>query len=70
MGRKKREAFFLPGVGYLREEEKEFLMREAAKVAPLIAAGLPLEEAKEHLLRRLREYRAAKEFFAGKAKKK
>ncbi len=68
MGRKAR--FYLPEVGYLEPDEKEIVFREARRLASLVTCGLiPPDEAKEMILRRLEEYRAARKVFRASRKK-
>ena len=56
--------FHIPGVGYLKPDEKGIVLEEARRLAPLVTCGLiPQEEAKEMILCRLEEYRAARRFF-------
>lgn len=62
MGRKTR--FYLPGFGYIDDQEKAFVLKELKKMAPLIEAGvISHEEARETVIARLRERRAARKFF-------
>ena len=55
--------FHIPGVGYLKPDEKGIVLEEARRLAPLVTCGLiPQDEAKDMILRRLKEYRAAQQF--------